>query len=161
MTLADVRKIAVPSACAAMVESHLRAAGRHGSEGMALWVGRQEGDLFRVLHTVIPEQTHLNTADGVCVIVKGDALHRLNVQLYRNGLTLLAQIHSHPGRAYHSSTDDAYAIATTVGCLSLVVPDFARAPFSIPLCATYRLDAAASWRPVSPRDAAAMIHIGD
>jgi hypothetical protein len=160
MTLADVRRVAVPTACAMAVEAHLRQVGRAGSEGLALWVGRQEGDLFRVFETVIPRQIHHNTADGVCVIVEGDALHRLNVRLFRERLTLLGQIHSHPGRAYHSSTDDAFAIATTVGCLSLVVPDFARAPFAISRCATYRLDAAARWRQVSPRDAAAMIVVG-
>ena len=160
MTLAEVRRVLVPTSCASAVETHLRAVGRQGYEGLALWVGRQQGDIFRVSETVIPEQNHISNADGVCVIVEGGALHRLNVRLYKEGLTLLGQIHSHPGRAYHSGTDDAYAIATTVGCLSLVVPDFGRAPFTVSRCATYRLDAGGRWRPLSARDAAVLIAIG-
>lgn len=161
MSLADVRRVLVPIACARAVETHLRAVGRKGYEGMALWVGTQEAETFQVSATVIPDQRHICNADGVCVIVDGDALHHLNVHLYKEGLTLLGQIHSHPGRAYHSDTDDAYAIATAVGCLSLVVPDFARAPFTIASCASYRLDENGRWRPLSARAADALIVVGD
>ncbi|TKB28720.1 MAG: hypothetical protein E5V67_31885, partial [Mesorhizobium sp.] len=78
---------------------------------------------------------------------------------YRRGLTLLAQIHSHPGRAYHSTTDDAYAIATTVGCLSLVVPNFAREPFDFARVAAYRLDGKANWNALPSAALSRMITI--
>lgn len=128
---------------------------------MALWVGTQTGPEFRVSRTLIPKQRHIRNDDGVCVVIDADELHRLNVLLYKEGLTLLGQIHSHPGRAYHSETDDRYAIATTVGCLSLVVPDFARAPFRILDCATYRLDGRGRWAAVPSRDAARLIVMED
>jgi len=157
MTLADVRRVVVPAACADAVQAHLRAVGRDGYEGLALWAGVQNGDLFRVSRTIIPEQQHVRNSDGVCVIIGAAELHRLNVTLYKEKLALLGQIHSHPGRAYHSDTDDRYAIATTVGCLSLVVPDFARAPFAISRCASYRLDGRGRWMELRPRDASALI----
>lgn len=147
--------------CAVAVEAHLRAVGKDGHEGMALWLGVQDGHEFMVSKTLVPKQRHIRNADGVCVVIDADELHRLNVLLYKEGLTLLGQIHSHPGCAYHSDTDDRYAIATTVGCLSLVVPDFARAPFRIPSCATYRLDGRGRWMAVSSRDAAQLIFIED
>ena len=37
------------------------------------------------------------------------------------------------------AVDDALPIATTVGCLSLVIPNFAREPFALDQCAVYRL----------------------
>jgi hypothetical protein len=74
-------------------------------------------------------------------------------------LALIAQIHSHPGRAYHSSTDDQYAVATTVGCLSLVVPNFATAPFAVDRVASYRLDASGTWRSLSSSEAARIISV--
>ena len=52
-------------------------------------------------------------------------LPRLNVLLHERNLTLVAQLHSHPTNAYHSSTDDTYPIVTRAGRISLVVPDFA------------------------------------
>ena len=61
------------------------------------------------------------------------------MHLHRSGLLLLAQVHSHPGEAYHSEADDRYAIVTAEGGYSLVAPDFGDA-FAIPTCAVYRLD---------------------
>jgi hypothetical protein len=157
--LTNVEKVIVKGRDAQLVHAHLRRVGGQGYEGLGLWVGRQLGSVFEVDQAVIPAQRHIRTADGVCVIMEAEELHRINVWLYRNGLTLIAQIHSHPGRAYHSSTDDEFAVATTVGCFSLVVPDFARGPFEIMRLASYRLDASGSWRSVPPSRAAQIILI--
>lgn len=158
---AAVRAVTVPRACVEEIQDHLRRVGREGYEGLGLWVGRQAGVRFDVTRAVIPAQKHIRTSDGVCVAVGAEELHRLNVWLYREKLTLMAQVHSHPGRAYHSDTDDAYAVATAVGCLSLVVPDFARRPFGLGEAASYRLDAKARWRSLSRADVERMITITD
>jgi hypothetical protein len=47
-------------------------------------------------------------------------------ELSKNQLGVRIQVHSHPGRAYHSRTDDNWPVIHTAGFLSLVVPDFAR-----------------------------------
>ncbi|MBX9460687.1 MAG: hypothetical protein KL785_05895 [Brevundimonas sp.] len=38
------------------------------------------------------------------------------------------QVHTHPGAAYHSATDDAFPLIHTPGYLSLVIPRFATGP---------------------------------
>jgi hypothetical protein len=157
--LVDVEKVLVKRRDAQRVHTHLRDVGRQGYEGLGLWAGRQTGSVFQVDQAIIPAQRHIRTADGVCVITGAEELHRINVWLYRNGLTLIAQIHSHPGRAYHSSTDDEFAVATTVGCFSLVVPDFATGSFEIDRLASYRLDASGTWREVPSSRAARTIVI--
>lgn len=43
-------------------------------------------------------------------------------------LGVRVQVHTHPGEAFHSSTDDAYPLVHEVGFLSLVIPDFAHGP---------------------------------
>ncbi|WP_316173353.1 MULTISPECIES: Mov34/MPN/PAD-1 family protein [unclassified Bradyrhizobium] len=159
MRLADVRTVRVPRNCAEAVHAHMRKVGRQGFEGLALWAGTQTGEIFTVQEAVIPAQKHIRTEDGVCVITEAQELHRLNVWLYRRKLSLIAQIHSHPGRAYHSSTDNKYAVATTVGCFSLVMPDFAVGPFTIDRLASYRLDASGAWRGISASQAVRMITI--
>ncbi|CAN7761042.1 MULTISPECIES: Mov34/MPN/PAD-1 family protein [unclassified Mesorhizobium] len=155
----DVTAVTLPRHCISTVHAHLRSVGREGNEGMALWVGVQQDQHFAVTETVIPAQRHIRTGDGVCVMVPAEELHRLNVWLYNSGLKLLAQIHSHPGRAYHSTTDDAYAVATTVGCLSLVVPNFAREPFDFARVAAYRLDGKANWNALPSAALSRMITI--
>lgn len=159
MRVADVSEVVVPRSCIDDTYAHLRCAGLGGNEGLALWVGRQEGGRFSVTQAFIPKQRHIRTQDGVCVMLEADELHRMNVWLFKERLTLMAQVHSHPGRAYHSGTDDAYAVATTVGCLSIVVPDFASAPFDISRLATYRLDARARWIGVPPAEARRLIRV--
>lgn len=39
-----------------------------------------------------------------------------------------AQVHTHPGEAFHSATDDRWPIISQVGFLSIVIPDFASGP---------------------------------
>ena len=84
--------------------------------------------------------------------VEADELHRLNVWLYESAERLAIQVHSHPTEAFHSDTDDTYPIVTTLGGLSLVVPDFARYGVRGPETALYRLSSA-GWKGLSPADA--------
>lgn len=145
MIESDVIELRVPSDVIARGYDFMRAAGKMRLEGMVLWAGLQQGKIFTVTELIIPEQRGLSTPDGVCAIVDAPELQRLNMHLYRNSLKLIAQVHTHPGRAYHSDTDDHYAIANTVGCFSLVVPNFARQNYLLRECAVYRLNAHAQW----------------
>ena len=148
--LLGVRTFRVPRSHALEAHAHLQRVGREGLEGFALWAGALGGDTFRVVHTRIPAQTGLRRESGVCVTVGAEELHRTNVWLFEHGLMLGAQLHSHPGPAFHSETDDAYPIATTLGSLSIVVPDFARRPFALERCAVYRLVPGRGWSAVPP-----------
>jgi proteasome lid subunit RPN8/RPN11 len=114
-----------------------------------------------VSEALIPTQHHIRTNDGVCVSIGADELHRINVLLYEKKLTLIAQIHSHPGRAYHSSTDDEFAIATAAGCLSLVVPNFGSGAFDLKNIASYRLGSNGKWHKISFAEINRLIRITD
>ncbi len=151
----------LPAGCAERTQSHLRAAGREGNEGFVVWSGVQDGSVFHVRTVTAPEQRAIRSANGVCVVVDEAALHRLNVWLHRNGERLIAQVHSHPTDAYHSDMDDDYAVATTVGSLSLVVPNFAVRPFSLAECAVYRLAADGRWSEIPAKKVAALISLTD
>ncbi|MCP4737333.1 MAG: hypothetical protein GY873_24365, partial [Bosea sp.] len=52
------------------------------------------------------------------------AMKDLMAHLRRTRLQVVAQVHSHPGRAFHSEADDEWAIVRNRGALSLVVPRF-------------------------------------
>jgi hypothetical protein len=55
---------------------------------------------------------------------------------------LLAQVHSHPGTAFHSFGDDERATSFHPGFMSIVVPRFARGVMSIGQCAVFEFDGA-------------------
>jgi proteasome lid subunit RPN8/RPN11 len=158
-SLEGIAQVAVPKEVTEKTQLFLRQVGRSGKEGMVLWVGTQEGARFQVTTPLIPRQRGISTKDGVCVIVDSDEMHRINKELFESGLRLIAQVHSHPTDAYHSDTDDEFAIANTIGCLSLVVPDFASRDFDLSDCAVYRLDRTGSWREVEPAQLKALLVI--
>lgn len=168
-SLQEISRLQLPRAVAETCHWHLAAAGRRHLEGMALWAGVVRGTTFEVREAIVPQQNGIRTEHGLAVTVSGEELHRINMHLYRTKQRLIAQIHSHPGHAFHSSTDDDYAIATALGSLSLVVPDFAVDPFEVARCATYRLQpprwwqltTQPRWTKVAPGRAAAMISVVD
>ena len=137
--LANVQRLLVPGARVQEAYAHLRRVGQRRMEGVALWAGLVDGQDARITTTIIPQQTALRLPTGLVYIVDDGELHRLNVRLYREGLTLVAQLHSHPEDAYHSDTDDAYPIVTALGGVSVVVPNFARGALDPALWAVYRL----------------------
>lgn len=148
----DIRKISIPKSELTRGYEFLREVGKLGYEGLLLLVGLAADDAFNVTEVWIPQQRGQRTPDGICVVVDADEMHRVNMTLFNRGLTLIAQIHTHPTDAYHSSTDDEYALATTVGSFSLVIPDFASRPFSFADTAVYRLTSDGLWQEVAPAD---------
>lgn len=157
--LLKVTRIDVPRDVVEAVQQHLREAGEASCEGVAFWAGELAGDHFSVRAALVPAQIRSRTEDGVSVLVTGEELFRMNVWLHKNKLMLVAQLHSHPSDAYHSETDDEYSIMTQAGGLSIVVPDFARAPFSLKSAAVYRLDAEGRWVELQEREASDLIKV--
>jgi hypothetical protein len=158
----DIERVIVPQHAALEVQDFLRQAGRLGCEGFAVWAGQQTSDTeFRVIEAVIPDQRPIRMHSGIMVMIGPQELHRLNVWLHENNLTVIAQIHSHPTEAYHSEADDHLAIATVVGSFSFVVPDFAAAPFSLATWAPYRLSPDGLWRELDGRDVERILMLVD
>lgn len=149
MTLETIRTFCVTQETVEHTDTALRDAGKNGHERFALWTGTTRGNLFSVDHLYVPDQRGYQFADGLCVRVGADALHKLNVWLYRNHQILAVQIHTHPQDAYHSETDDTYPIVTILGGLSLVVPRFCREGLLCDDLAVYRLGAD-GWTRQSP-----------
>jgi hypothetical protein len=144
-----ISEIVIPIECVQLAYDHLRAVGEEGFEGVALFAGKQSHNQFRVSRALIPKQVALSIEHGLLYSVHGEELHRLNVFLFENELSLIAQVHSHPKEAFHSETDDAYPIVTTAGCISIVVPDFAAGPINIDSWAVYRLTEDSEWKKLS------------
>lgn len=125
--LLDVGRIVVPRTMAAETLELLAEAGGDGEERMVIWGASPDGaDRQLTCRTIyVPEQTSIRTEDGLAVLIGGESLRDLNRSLNQRGEVLAVQVHAHPTAAYHSETDDRLAVATTLGALSIVVPDFA------------------------------------
>lgn len=81
-------------------------------------------------------------------------MRELMGHLRRTRTRVVAQVHSHPGRAFHSAADDKWAILRHAGAISIVVPYFAHGVDERTFArqvAAFQLSAEDKWRAVAFR----------
>jgi hypothetical protein len=125
----------------------LRTCGARGVECVMYWVGPidRAREVDRATHPV-------HTSTGGHYRVDEQWMHRFLVSLHREKRTIRAQVHTHRGRAFHSTTDDAWPAVNTPGFYSLVIPGFAREPLDSDRMWLAMLRDDGDWDAVRPRD---------
>jgi hypothetical protein len=111
-----------PAPLVAETLEELRAGGRQGVERIVFWLGRKDADRGGTIAEIHVPQ-HEAAEDYFHIPPQGMIAFMSHLRLRR--LTLLAQVHSHPGPAFHSPADDRWAVVRHEGGLSIVVPTFA------------------------------------
>jgi len=149
--LTDIREFVVAGDVLDHTLQVVQHAGREGYEAFVLWGGiRSEttGQLL-IVSAYQPRQKGVASADGLLVVVDGEALHRANEAFYARGEVIAAQAHSHPTGAFHSDTDDTFPLMTLQGGLSVVIPFFGHGGRDdIDEWAWYRLVDVRVWEPL-------------
>jgi hypothetical protein len=145
MDFKNITKILIPLKCINKAYDFMKYAGEQKLEGVALFVGNKEERNFYIKDAIIPKQKACSSQDGLLYLVDAEELHQINLWLYENKYNVIAQIHSHPKEAYHSKTDDLFPIVTTLGGLSIVVPNFASGTIDINSWVFYRLISKEIW----------------
>lgn len=123
---------------------HFRRCGRGRNECQALWISPWDSPetISRVVH---PE--HAASRGGF--ELDDDWLAAFFLELGEVNSGIRVQIHTHPGEAFHSATDDAYPIIHSVGFLSLVIPDFALGPVDFSHAYLTEIQPDGRWQQVS------------
>lgn len=132
----------VPHEVVRATQKHLRAKGRAGEEGVVLWQGTFEPPL--ITHVIVPQQE----TSAIRFRIPLAERQRIARKLAGSGEMIVAQVHSHPCGAFHSSTDDKEAIPRRVGSLSLVIPDFGARYELLDRAALFELRRGGSWHAV-------------
>ena len=99
----------------------LRSLSNRRRESVVLWTGTHRDESALVKRLVVPYQR----ASAIHFDVPPHEGRRIVRQLASCGEKLLVQLHTHPGKAYHSPVDDRLALPRHTGAISIVVPDFA------------------------------------
>ena len=118
-----MRRVDVPQSVMRRTFAFLREGGSRGLESHALWAGTLSGGAFTVTRVVFPRQV----CSPASYRVPETEVFRVNRLLNRQGLVAMCQIHTHPGRAFHSLIDDDGSALALPGSLSVVVPHYAAA----------------------------------
>ncbi len=90
-------------------------------EKMILWFGRRT-DEIKIEKIFAPLQRSTAFSLTIDEIGVADVIREIK----ETGCITAAQIHTHPHEAFHSHADDALAILSHEGALSLVLPEFAQ-----------------------------------
>jgi hypothetical protein len=104
----------------------LRRCGARVRECVVVWTGAQAEPDY-VDGVVQPKHTATACLYDIDDIWIGEFWQ----QLAAEGRTVRAQVHTHPGDAYHSPRDDVLSLVHLPGYLSLVIPRFARGPIGL------------------------------
>ena len=78
----------------------------------------------------------------------------------RRDLTVVADVHVHPGSAGQSQSDQAHPMITRSGHLALIIPRFAGSPVRRSEIGIYRYLGARRWETIPPQLHRAFFHIG-
>lgn len=90
------------------------------TEVICYWLGKTASGVTVVEDVWVPA----HNASMVSYSVKPEEMLRLKQRLDETGWAIVAQVHSHPGEAFHSITDDQNAASPWPGFVSIVVPRF-------------------------------------
>ena len=112
--------VRIPKEIVARTIAALQKGGAAGCEAVVLWLASGPRGAERIEEAYRPDQI----AEKDFFRIPPAAMKDLMGHLRRTRLHVAAQVHSHPGRAFHSQADDEWAIVRHRGALSLVVPRF-------------------------------------
>ena len=131
-------------------------AGSNGCEGTGFLAGTEK-DEQRVTRFFAPAQ-RASSERGCWVEVTEEGKAQLASSLRREE-RWIARIHSHPGEAFHSPTDDANPVLTNEGAWSIVVPYFGLGlRRGISACAVHRRTEG-RWTRLTTRELEALVSV--
>ena len=130
--------------------AYFRGEGSSRFEGFTCWSGRIETDRSAsILHCAFPPDSNVGKHEFFAHLDLA-ATTSIAEQIRSRGEFLLAQLHTHPGRAFHSSVDDNHSISQRRGFLSIVVPRFGLRKFygrqTLTGCSVNEHQGAGIWR---------------
>lgn len=138
----------------------LRAGGARQCEALVLWLARRTPGVIDVVEAYEPPYE----AAVDYFRIHPDGMRAIMSRLRTERLHICAQVHSHPGRAFHSKADDQWAIVRHQGALSLVVPDFAATTSPdtfLDTIAAYALSPADQWLAIPRHRLASHLEVTD
>lgn len=147
-----LRHYTVPQEILEQTTDFLRRRGKEGLEATVAWLGRVvDATHAEIQRAYAPEQIGYATDEGVAVEVTQQGLAALIAAL-EPGIFVLARVHSHPTRAYHSPLDDDNMLISHEGAISIVVPNFARDSIDLGTCSVNELRHGLGWQELSAEE---------
>jgi len=146
-----INKVHVPKIILHETSLHFIAHGRQ-QECYVLWSGKlqlpDEAHITRCIHPV-----HGSTIASISIDLEEN--FRIQKLLANSQEFLFAQVHTHPGEAFHSFMDNHFPFSRKPGFFSIVVPRFGQNQLdNLGLCQVYEYIGEGKWKQLSKREVA-------
>lgn len=139
----------------------LRERGRACSrESGAFLLGHRQDGPARIVDFILYDDLDPHALDTGIVRFDGRHFGALWDICKRRGLSVVADVHVHPGGSGQSQSDCAHPMISRAGHLALILPDFARSPIRTERIGVYRYLGDKRWHTVPPHARRAFLHIG-
>lgn len=139
----------------------LRRSGGHGArESGAFLLGRACGTAARIEAFVLYDELDPHCLDSGIVRFDGRHFGALWHVCRQRGLTVVADVHTHPGAELQSESDRNHPMIARAGHLALILPNYARGATDSKSVGIYRYAGSKRWRAVPVRERRAFLHIG-
>jgi hypothetical protein len=139
----------------------LRVRGRGIRESGAFLLGsRDASGRRRIVDFVLYDDLDPHALDTGIVRLDGRHFGKLWDLCKARELTVVADVHTHPGGAQQSGSDRAHPIIARAGHLALIVPNFAGQPVKRETLGIYRYGGGGQWKAVPAARRREFFHIG-
>jgi len=157
---APKHRISCPSRLWHRVLSELHRRGEKKHEAGAFLLGSESAGR-RVVNDVVfyDDLDPLAYSSGVCIL-RGGAFAKLWSLCREKQLTVVADVHTHPGAAGQSGSDRTNPMVSREGHIAIIVPDFAAAPVRQHRLGVYAYRGGHAWDDYSGRKARAFLYTG-
>lgn len=139
-------------------ELRRRTEGRH--ESGAFLLGKCDENRRSISRFVYYDDLDPHSLDTGIVVFDGAGYGPLWQLCRETGLTVVADVHTHPGCEYQSSTDRDNPMIAKLGHMALIVPHFAEQVFMPTQLSIYEYQGEHRWHDWSGSDAGKLFYIG-
>jgi hypothetical protein len=141
--------------------TRLRERGRNaGRESGAFLLGRRKDGRARIVDFILYDDLDRHALDTGIVHFDGRYFGALWHICKRRGLSVVADVHVHPGGAGQSTSDRDHPMISRAGHIALILPDFARPPVRTETIGVYRYLGDKRWQTVPVHMRRSFLHIG-
>lgn len=128
----------------------LRRRGRGITESGAFILGRLEDRGARAHSIMLYDDIDPMALSSGIVRLSGQAMNAVWETCAREGIEVLADVHTHPSDARQSRSDQEHPMVATHGHIALIIPNLALSAFDLGGVGHYRYQGSKRWRAFEP-----------
>lgn len=137
-----------------------RGLGATRESGAFLLGSLEPGRPARIVDFVLYDDLDRHSLDTGIIRFDGRYFGKLWAICRERRLTVVADVHVHPGDSAQSASDKAHPMVTQAGHIAIILPQFARAPIRREEIGIYRYLGDRAWQTVPRAQRRAFLHIG-